>query len=105
MQWAELNVLVSEAAVEQVTTIMDKFGHGGAVTEKWDSESEEMSCFIVKIFLPNNRNLKKIECQVIEQLSSLLLTLRLLNVLLNLRIGTNRLNTISEFRKSETTLL
>jgi ribosomal protein L11 methyltransferase len=71
MQWAELSALVNEAAVEQVTAIMDKFGPGGAVTEKWESESQEPNRFIVKIFLPNSRNLKKTESELIEQLSSL----------------------------------
>ncbi len=71
MQWAEVSAVVNESMVEQVTAIMGKFGQGGAVVEKWEAETSGIKRFIVKIYLANNRNLKKTEFEVFRQLSSL----------------------------------
>ena len=71
MKWAEVSALVEESAVEQVSAIMGKFGQGGAVVEEWESEIDGGKTFIVKIYLPNKRTLKKTECEIVSQLSKL----------------------------------
>jgi len=71
MQWAEISALVEENTREQVTAILEKFGHGGAAVEEWEGESNGSRHFIVKIYLPNKRNLKKTEGEIVQQLGSL----------------------------------
>jgi ribosomal protein L11 methyltransferase len=71
MQWAELSALVKETAVEQVSAILGKFGQGGATVEEWESEIDGRKSFIVKIYLPNKRTLKKTESEIVSQLSNL----------------------------------
>jgi ribosomal protein L11 methyltransferase len=71
MRWAEISALVKEEEVTKVTDIMEKFGQGGAAVEEWESESDGSKRFIVKIYRPNNRNLKKTECEIISRLSAL----------------------------------
>jgi ribosomal protein L11 methyltransferase len=71
MQWAELNALVEEAVVEKVAAIMGDFGQGGPAVEEWESEQNGRKYFIVKIYLPNRRDLKKTEQAIISRLSAL----------------------------------
>jgi ribosomal protein L11 methyltransferase len=71
MQWAELSALVKEADVETISAVMGKFGQGGSAVEEWESESDGSKRFIVKIYLPKNRVLKKIESELITQLFGL----------------------------------
>ena len=71
MQWAEISALVKGADVDRLAAIMGAFGQGGAAVEEWESESDESKRFIVKIYLPNNRSLKKTECEMVKQLSNL----------------------------------
>lgn len=71
MQWAEVSALVEESEVEKVAAVMGIFGQGGAVVEEWESESNGNMRFLVKIYLPNTRNLKKTECDMVKRLSAL----------------------------------
>jgi ribosomal protein L11 methyltransferase len=71
MRWAEVSALVEEATVEQIAGIMGKFGHGGAAVQEWESESDGKKRFIVKIYLPNHRNLKQTECELVRKLIGL----------------------------------
>ena len=71
MQWAEISALVKDSDVEKLAGIMGAFGQGGAVVEEWESESDGSKRFVIKIYLPNNRALKKSEYEMVRQLSLL----------------------------------
>jgi ribosomal protein L11 methyltransferase len=71
MQWIEISALVDAVAVEQVEDIMQRFGQCKTATEEWESESDGSKHFVVKVYLPNHRNLKKTKYKIAEQLSTL----------------------------------
>jgi ribosomal protein L11 methyltransferase len=67
MKWVEFSVAVPSDQVEQLTSILAPYGHGGAITEEWESETTQEKSFIVKIYVPNDASLKEIRQNIIQK--------------------------------------
>jgi ribosomal protein L11 methyltransferase len=66
MQWVEFSVAIPSDQVEKVCSILGPHGHGGPITEEWESETTLEKSYIVKIYVPNNAALKKIRQEIIQ---------------------------------------
>ena len=56
MQWVELAVSTGSDRVEEIASLLGRYGQGGAAIEEWQSESTGEKDYIVKVYLPHGRS-------------------------------------------------
>jgi len=69
MQWIELTVTAGPDTVEAVASILEQYGHGGAVIEETQSEITGENSFQVKAYLPNNHSRDILISEIEQNLS------------------------------------
>jgi ribosomal protein L11 methyltransferase len=71
MQWIELSAKVGPETLEQVSSMMGKYGQGGAVIEESGLGAACDKVYIVKIYLPHARAFKSLKCELETSLAPL----------------------------------
>jgi ribosomal protein L11 methyltransferase len=68
MQWIELSLGCEPAQVQAVSTILGRYGQGGATIEEWETSEEGHKHYIVKIYLPFSRAYRVLKGEIDEQI-------------------------------------
>jgi ribosomal protein L11 methyltransferase len=67
MKWVEFSISIPSEQVERVSSVLGPYGHGGPIIEEWESETTHEKSFIVKIYVVNNTNLRRIRQEIIQK--------------------------------------
>ncbi len=71
MRWVELSVAVDSESVDAVSSLLGRYGQGGAVVEERESDDASEKALIVRTYLPHGRSYQSIRQEILHDLSRL----------------------------------
>lgn len=71
LKWLEISTAVEACRVEAVTSIMDRYGYGGAVTEE-EHDEHDRKTFVIRAYLPCNHSLNRKKMELEQELRGII---------------------------------
>jgi ribosomal protein L11 methyltransferase len=76
MRWVELSAAVDEESLENLVSILGKYGQGGAAVEENRTVVTGIQAYVVKIYIPSSRRFKAIRQEIEKDLQPFSIHLR-----------------------------
>lgn len=71
MRWIELSAPANSENVGSISSILEKYGQGGAAVEEWQPEDNGETTFLVKVYLPHGHSASSILQEIDRELQQL----------------------------------